>query len=72
MNIYLVRNEGCHMVETKKSKAHLKRKKHADTICEGKMQFRVINLHPDKDSKSSKNIEKQLFEIFKKYENQDK
>jgi len=60
------------MVETRKSKANLKRKKHTDTICEDKMQFRVINLHPDKDSKSSKNIEKQLFEIFKKYEKQDK
>ena len=41
---------------------------HIDTINEGKMNFKVINRYPENNSKNTKDIEKRLFEIFKKYE----
>jgi len=38
------------------------------TITRDKMNFRVLNRYPKKDLKDTKDIERRLFEIFKKYE----
>jgi hypothetical protein len=40
-----------------------------ETIHKEKMNYRIINRHPEDNSKNTKDIEKRLFEIFKKYEN---
>jgi len=34
-----------------------------------KMNFKVIHRHPKDKPKNTKNIEKRLYEVFKKYEN---
>ena len=39
-----------------------------NTIAKGKMQFKVIHHHPRHDPKKLKEIERQLFKIFIKYE----
>ena len=59
------------MIESEKSKTNLKRKIHIDTISKDKMHFRVVNHYPEIDFKISKNIENNLFKIFKKYEHKD-
>ena len=41
---------------------------HIDTISTEKMNVRVINYYPDIDSKGLQDIEKRLFEIFKKHQ----
>ena len=41
---------------------------HIDTITTDKMNFKVINRYLESEPKSSKDIEKRLFEVFKKYE----
>jgi len=41
---------------------------HIDAIKKDKMSFKVINRYPKEKPKSAKDIEKRLFEIFKKYE----
>jgi len=60
------------MVETRKSKANLKRKKHVDAATGKKTNYEIIHNFPEYDSKNAQYIEKQLFEIFKKYEKRDK
>ena len=54
------------MVETRKPKANLKRKKKHE------ITYEVINNFPDYDPKNAQRIEQQLFEIFIKYEKQNK
>ena len=44
---------------------------HIDTIETGKMKVKVINHHPEVDAKTKRDIERRLFEVFKKYEKQD-
>ena len=43
-----------------------------DRICIDKMNFKVIHYSPKKDPENFKTIEKQLYKIFKKYENSAK
>jgi len=49
------------MTETKAEKT--------DIIQKEKMSFRVIHLRPESNPKNPKDVERKLFEIFKKYEN---
>jgi len=44
------------------------KKTQIDVIDKEKMKFKVLNKYPEKDLKNSENIEKRLFEVFKKYE----
>ena len=39
-----------------------------DKINEDNMNLKIINIYPEYSFKNSKDIEKRLFEIFKKYE----
>ena len=41
---------------------------HTDTINKRKMRFKITNIHPKENQKNKREIEKQLFEIFKNYE----
>lgn len=60
------------MVETRKPKAHLKRKKKTDNSKnQNRITYEVINNFPEYDPKNAQRIEQQLFEIFIKYEKQD-
>ena len=49
-------------------KSNDKSKIHIDKISKDKMNFRVINRYPENKNGSSKDIEKRLFDVFKKYE----
>ena len=39
-----------------------------DKISKDKMNFRVVNRYPENKISNSKDIEKRLFDVFKKYE----
>ena len=41
---------------------------HIDTINIGNMSFKILHHYPEDDPKKLKDIEKRLFEIFRKYE----
>ena len=41
---------------------------HIDKINKDKMNFRIINRYPEHKINNSKDIEKRLFDVFKKYE----
>ena len=56
------------MIKVEKSKDNLKNNIHIDIINKENMNFRVLNYYPESNPKNSKDIEKRLFEIFKKYE----
>ena len=42
----------------------------ADVINKDKIKLRIINRYPNEDLKNRKDVEKKLFEIFKKYEDE--
>ena len=45
-----------------------KRKVHNDTIHSDTMNIRVLHNSPNPSKKNAKDIEKKLYEVFKKYE----
>ena len=55
------------MVE-KSLKINPKEEIYIDQINKDKMNFRVINHYPENKISKSKDIEKRLFDVFKKYE----
>ena len=59
------------MIETKKSSNNRKPRENnvpIDTINIEKMNFKIFNRSPGNNPEKTKDIEKRLFEIFKKYE----
>jgi len=43
--------------------------KNSDEVNNEKKNFRVVNRYPDDNLKNTKDAEKKLYEVFRKYEN---
>jgi len=45
--------------------------KDSDSISKDEAKYRIINRYPEKNEKIRKDVEKKLYEVFKKYENKN-